>query len=260
MSDPSPLSAPAAAPAPAESIRIGPVRIARLSRKDALALLLADLAARRQRLVAFANAHGLLMAMDEPRFGEVLSRFLVLNDGIGAEIGARVLAGHGFPDNLNGTDFVPALLDAVPPGTRLYLLGARPEIVERAAASFAERHPVITICGHRDGFFAEDEEPAIAAAIAAARTDILLVAMGNPKQEYLIDRLTGRLDVPLAIGVGALFDFTAGEVVRAPEAMRRTGFEWVFRLLQEPRRLGRRYTSGVLRYLWKIALLRLRRS
>ena len=241
-----------------DTVTIGPVRIARLSREAAIQRLLEDMSARRRERIAFANAHGILLAMDEPAFADTLSRFLVLNDGIGAEIGARVLAGKGFPDNLNGTDFVPALLDKAPAGTRLYLLGAKPEIVERAADRFAASHANIDVCGWHDGYFAKEDEPAIADAINSANPDILLVALGNPKQEYLIDRLFDRLEAPLAVGVGALFDFTAGEVVRAPSLLRRTGLEWVFRFLQEPRRLGRRYTSGVVRYLWKIALLKLR--
>uniref|UniRef100_UPI003BAAE0DA WecB/TagA/CpsF family glycosyltransferase n=1 Tax=Stappia sp. TaxID=1870903 RepID=UPI003BAAE0DA len=250
-----PVAAEVQAP---DAVAIGPVRIVRLSRDAAIQRLLETIATRRRERIAFANAHGILLAMDEPVFADTLSRFLVLNDGIGAEIGARVLAGKGFPDNLNGTDFIPALLDKAPAGTRLYLLGAKPEIVERAADRFAANHANIDVCGWRDGYFADKDEPAVAAGINAARPDILLVAMGNPKQEFLIDRLFDHLDVPLAIGVGALFDFTAGEVVRAPSLLRRTGLEWVFRFLQEPRRLGKRYTSGVIRYLWKIALLKLR--
>lgn len=240
-----------------DAVRIGPVRIARLSRDTAIARLLETISSGRRERVAFANAHGILLAMDQPAFAEALSRFLVLNDGIGAEIGARVLDGKGFPDNLNGTDFLPRLLERAPAGTRLYLLGARPEIVGRAAARFAEDHPHVEVCGWRDGYFTEAEEPAMVEEINAARPDILLVAMGNPKQEFLIDRIFDRLNTPLAFGVGALFDFTAGEVVRAPSLLRRTGLEWIFRFLQEPRRLGRRYTLGVIRYLWKIACLRL---
>jgi len=238
-----------------ERVTIGPVTLARMTQGEAVARLLACVAARRKTRVAFANAHCLLLAMDDPRIADTLSRFLVLNDGTGAEIGARLLTGAGFPDNLNGTDFVPALLAAAPAGTRLYLFGARPEVVARAATVFGEAHPQITVCGHRDGYFAPDETDDIVAGINAAQPDILLVAMGNPKQEQWIDAVSDRLDVPLALGVGALFDFTAGAVVRAPRAFRIVGMEWVFRFLQEPRRLGRRYTLGVVRYLWKIGRL-----
>ena len=240
-----------------ESVQIGPVAIARLGREAAIRRLLAVPGSGNRLAVAFANAHGLLLAMDDPAFAKTLSRFLVLNDGIGAEIGARLLSGTGFEDNLNGTDFVPALLDAAPAGTRVYLFGARPEVVEKAAGMFAARHPAIAVCGWRSGYFDEAELPQIVADINAARPDILLVAMGNPRQELLIDRLWADLDVPLALGVGALFDFTAGEVTRAPSFFRRNGLEWVYRLGQEPKRLGQRYTTGIIRYLWKILCLKL---
>lgn len=240
-----------------ESVQIGPVAIARLGREAAIHRLLAVPGSGSRLAVAFANAHGLLLAMDDPAFAKTLSRFLVLNDGIGAEIGARVLSGTGFEDNLNGTDFVPALLEAAPHGTRVFLFGARPEVVEKAAGIFAARHPAVCICGWRSGYFGEDEIPQIVTDINAARPDILLVAMGNPRQEFLIERLWADLTVPLALGVGALFDFTAGEVTRAPSVLRHNGLEWVYRLWQEPRRLGQRYTTGIIRYLWKILLLKL---
>ena len=240
-----------------ESVQIGPVAIARLGREAAIHRLLAVPGSGSRLAVAFANAHGLLLAMDDPAFAKTLSRFLVLNDGIGAEIGARILSGTGFEDNLNGTDFVPALLEAAPHGTRVYLFGARPEVVEKAAAIFAARHPAVCICGWRSGYFGEDEIPQIVADINAAHPDILLVAMGNPRQEFLIERLWADLTVPLALGVGALFDFTAGEVTRAPSVLRHNGLEWVYRLWQEPRRLGQRYTTGIIRYLWKILRLKL---
>eukprot|EP00873_Tetraselmis_striata_P026159 jgi/Tetstr1/446423/TSEL_033965.t1 len=237
---------------PPAQVRIGPVAVARLTQAQAIQELLAHVPDGPALRVAFANAHGLLLAMDDPKFAQTLDGFLVLNDGIGAEIGARLLTGEGFPDNLNGTDFVPALLAAAPSGTRVYLLGAKPEIVARAAEEFAAAYPGIVICGHRDGYFGPDAHAEIIAGINAAAPDILLVAMGNPKQEHLIETLAPSLDVPLMLGVGALFDFTAGEVARAPTAMRKYGLEWVFRFLQEPKRLGGRYTLGVVRYLWKI--------
>jgi beta-1,4-glucosyltransferase len=233
-------------------VRIGPVTVARCTQREAIDRLLAHVPDGPALRVAFANAHGLLLAMDDPEFAQTLDGFLVLNDGIGAEIGAKLLTGEGFPDNLNGTDFVPALLAAAPEGTRVYLLGAKPEIVARAAEKFAAAHPHILICGHRDGYFGPDDHAAIVSKINTAAPDILLVAMGNPKQEFLIETLAPSLEVPLALGVGALFDFTAGEAVRAPRAMRRFGLEWVYRLLQEPKRLGGRYTLGIARYLWKI--------
>jgi alpha-1,3-mannosyltransferase len=240
------------------TMAIGPVRVARATREEAISFLVEALRADHRHLVAFANAHGLLMAMDDPAYAETLRNFLVLNDGIGAEIGARALYGQGFPDNLNGTDLIPAFLAAAPPDTRVFLLGAKQDIVECAAAIFAERYPHLVICGARDGYFSREDEEEIARDIADANTDILLVAMGNPLQEELIGRIFEQSAATLAFGVGALFDFTAGAAVRAPEALRASGMEWVYRLAREPRRLGRRYTTGVLRYLWKIACLTVR--
>ncbi|MBL6430826.1 MAG: WecB/TagA/CpsF family glycosyltransferase [Alphaproteobacteria bacterium] len=174
--------------------------MARLTQAQAIQELLAHVPDGPALRVAFANAHGLLLAMDDPKFAQTLDGFLVLNDGIGAEIGARLLTGEGFPDNLNGTDFVPALLAAAPSGTRVYLLGAKPEIVARAAEEFAAAYPGIVICGHRDGYFGPDAHAEIVTGINAAAPDILLVAIGNPKQEHLIRDAGPALDVPLMLG------------------------------------------------------------
>ena len=112
--------------------------------------------------------------------------------------------------------------------------------------------------GVRDGYFAHRDEEAVVAAIAAAEPDILLVAFGNPQQEMFIARHFDALRARTMFGVGALFDFTAGKVARAPNWVRRARLEWAFRLAQEPGRLVRRYTIETARFL--LAVLRLRLS
>ncbi len=161
-----------------------------------------------------------------------------------------------FRQNLNGTDLVPAFLAAETVPRTLFLLGAKPGIAEAAARNLALLHPQHRVVGVRDGYFAPEETGAVIAAINAASPDILLVALGNPGQEMFIAEHAHRIDARVLMGVGALLDYTAGASLRAPAALRLVRLEWLFRLLREPRRLGRRYTVDIVVFL--VAILRLR--
>lgn len=205
---------------------------------------------RRQPLhLAFCNAHTMVLAHDDPSYAAALCRLTVLNDGVGMNLAARLIAGAPFPENLNGTDFVPRLLHDIVRPLRIFLLGARPEVVGLAAEAIARDHPRHSVVGYRDGFFGPADAAGIVADINASKPDLLLVAMGNPRQERFVADHLAALDVPVSIGVGALFDFMAGVVPRAPRAIRAIGMEWCFRLMLEPRRLMRRYTVEVAEFL-----------
>lgn len=209
--------------------------------------------------VAFVNANLALFAIERVDLRKTLGRFLLLNDGVGIEIANRILNGSGFPANLNGTDFIPHLLSRVRTPLRIFLLGATQTTVATAACVMASRWPRHTIAGQASGYFRADQEDAIAKTIAQSRAHLVLVAMGNPRQEAWIARHIPRC-APCAIGVGALFDFAAGNVTRAPRWIRTLRLEWLFRLSQEPRRLWRRYLIGNTRFLAYVFSERFERS
>ncbi|SEE90610.1 beta-1,4-glucosyltransferase [Rhizobiales bacterium GAS191] len=223
----------------------------------AIAFLLGELAARRPTRVAFANANLLTVLTGTPEGTRLLDDFLVLNDGVGLDIASKLIYGAPFPDNPHGTDLTPALLAAAPKSTRLFLFGARPRIADKAASVLAERFG-LTICGTRDGYADAGDPARPVAAIRAAKADIVLVALGNPRQEQWMARHGAELGAPLVIGVGALFDFLAGVVPRAPLFIQRVRLEWLWRVAHEPRRLGKRYTIDFARFLWLV--LQQRRS
>ena len=200
--------------------------------------------------IAIANAHTLNLARALPTYRELLKRFVVLNDGIGVDIASRLRHGQRFPANLNGTDLVPSLLAHATRPLRIYMLGARPEVVAQAYARAQVRYPRHVWLGFSDGYFQQDDETALCDRIRAMQPDVLLVAMGNPLQEVWIERCGAATGAGVSIGVGALFDFWAGSATRAPALLRRLKLEWVYRLLQEPRRLWRRYLVGTTLFLW----------
>lgn len=200
--------------------------------------------------IAIANAHTVNFARRQPDFRCLLENFLVLNDGSGVNLASRWKYRKPFCENLNGTDFVPRLLTESRRPLRVFLVGARPDVVAEAHRKFAERYPRHAWVGHQHGYYRADDEAAVLARIREARPDLLLVAMGNPLQEAWIARCADQTGAVVSIGVGALFDFVAERVVRAPAWIRRIGCEWIFRLLQEPGRMWRRYLIGNLTFLW----------
>lgn len=233
------------APFPIRQIVGLPVAVA--ARETVIAHLSDCVAARRKALVAFANANlAITLRRHTSAPFRFDSRWLVLNDGIGMDLASHILYGHRFPDNLNGTDFTPALLTALPSTTRVFCFGSRPEVVDAAAKSLADRYS-ITICGRSEGY--DFNSRVLINDINASNPDILLVALGNPQQEQWISENAGSVAAPLILGVGALFDFVSGRVPRAPKWVRRVRCEWLFRLMLEPRRLGRRYTVDVAAFL-----------
>lgn len=227
------------------------VPIARFGVRDALGQVERLYEAEDPGFVAHVNAHTLNLACRDPDYLAALRRAdLVLNDGKGVMVGARIL-GARFQQDLNGNFFGPHLL-ALAARRRwpTFFLGAAPGVAEDAAARLTERIGGLQIVGTRDGFFAGDEEAI--AAVRDAGTGLLLVGMGNPLQERWIDRCFPDTGARLAVGVGAFFDFITGRVPRAPAWMNRVGLEWVHRLVLEPRRMWRRYVFGNPLFLLRV--------
>jgi exopolysaccharide biosynthesis WecB/TagA/CpsF family protein len=224
--------------------RILDVDVAVLDRLQAIALLSELINKRQFTRIGFLNAHMANVARTDDDFSDVLSRFLILPDGVGVDLASKMVFGSPFPANLNGTDFIPALLRSLPGPLKIGLLGARRASVDGAARQLAYLAPHHRVEVVSDGYFTAAERPAVMTKLKAMRPDILLVAMGVPQQEFWIDDNLNGEHTTLAIGVGALFDFLAGAVPRAPSWIRHARLEWLFRLGIEPQRLWRRYVVG----------------
>jgi alpha-1,3-mannosyltransferase len=231
--------------------RIGKVRVDVLDREAAAHRVLAAAYAGTPQMVAFCNAHTANLAARDEQLRQALAGALVLNDGVGVDLASRALFGSRFPVNLNGTDFVPHLLGQDDGRLKLFLLGAEPGVAEGAAAAIHRRFPAARVVGCRHGFFTPDEDAAIVEQIRASGANMVLVAMGQPRQELWAARNHQQLAGPV-LCVGALFDFLAERVPRAPAFVRHLRLEWAFRLAQEPRRLGRRYLLGNLAFLTRV--------
>jgi N-acetylglucosaminyldiphosphoundecaprenol N-acetyl-beta-D-mannosaminyltransferase len=161
------------------------------------------------------------------------------------------VAGVPMKERVAGSDLVPALAErAAQKGLSIYFYGARPGVADRAARKLQEQYPGLRVAGvHSPPMKASIEaDGEDLHRIRAAQPDILLVALGNPKQEKWIHKYAAELHVPVLIGVGATLDFIAGTAQRAPLWMQKTGMEWFFRFVNEPRRLWKRYFTDMVVY------------
>lgn len=196
--------------------------------------------------VATANTDFLINAVADPELRHILRHAdLVVPDGMPVVWASKVL-GCPLPERVTGADIVPRLAAlAACKGYKIYMLGARPDVIVEAKARLEADHPGLQIVGcisPPNASIIEMDSEALLEDIAHASPDILLVAFGNPKQEKWIHMHRARLKhVPVCIGVGGTFDFIAGRSIRAPQWLQRCGLEWTHRLIQDPRRLWRRY-------------------
>ncbi len=211
---------------------------------------IAALLAPGRRRAFFMNAHCCNVRRKDAGYAAAVAQAdMLLPDGIGIELAAR-MTGMRLAENLNGTDLVPALLtQAARQGKSVYLFGGTPGTAEAAASRLASRIAGLSIVGTRDGFAGASDAEAAIADINASGADIVLVALGVPLQEIWLHQNAKHLDAPLTLAVGALFDFLAGSVVRAPKIIRRARMEWIWRLAQEPKRLASRYLAGNVAFL-----------
>ncbi|KQA21389.1 UDP-N-acetyl-D-mannosamine transferase [Vibrio metoecus] len=170
-------------------------------------------------------------------------------DGMGVVWGARFL-GHDVPERVAGVDlFLELNAMAATEQLPVFYLGAKPEIVEKTASVMREKHPELSIAGYHHGYFWDDEQ-AIVDQIRQSGAKLLFVAITSPKKENFINRWKDQLGVSFVMGVGGTFDVVAGHVSRAPLWMQKSGLEWLYRVLQEPRRMWKRYLVTNTKYAW----------
>lgn len=162
---------------------------------------------------------------------------LVLADGVGITKAAAML-GTPLKSRVPGIDFASNVISRLAQrGGSVYLLGAKPLVAEAAADKLTQTYPGIVIAGTNDGYFTDDAP--VIEKINAASPDFLMVCLGSPKQELWMSANAGRLSCGLMAGLGGSLDVLAGNVQRAPETWRRLGLEWLYRVIKEPKRLGR---------------------
>jgi N-acetylglucosaminyldiphosphoundecaprenol N-acetyl-beta-D-mannosaminyltransferase len=239
-----------------QTINLLGVRVSALDLPMAVERIEAAVRDRQRGFVCICGAHGLVDSQSDAVLKDAYNKAtLVTPDGMPLvwELRRR---GYGWAGRVYGPDL---MLELFGRGMRHYLYGATDDTLQRLTRRLKARFPDAQIVGYLAPPFrplTPDEEKDVAERINEARPDIVWVGIGAPKQERWMAQMRGRLDAPMLIGVGAAFDFHAGLQKQAPEWMQRSGLEWAYRLLSEPRRLWRRYCRVVPGYLYLLALQR----
>ncbi len=205
-------------------------------------------AARPVQIVAINVAKQVALRRDPALRQHVMSSDIIIPDGMGIVVGARLL-GHRVPERVAGIDVFEALLPLCERrGWRVYLLGATEAVLAAAVAEIGRRHPHLQIAGVHHGYFAADQAAGIVDAINSARTDCLFIAMSSPHKERFLSQHGPRLAVSLRMGIGGSLDVMSGRRRRAPGWVQHGGLEWLWRAGLEPRRLFWRYLSSNAAY------------
>ena len=198
------------------------------------------------------NVDKLVKASRDAELRRIINACALVNvDGMPVVWASRLL-GKPLKERVAGVDLFEALMRrSSERGWRVFLLGARSEVVAAVADSFQRRSPALVIAGWRDGYWqGEEQEAQVAEQVRASGADLLFVAIGSPKKEQFLGRWQASMRIPFAMGVGGSFDVAIGRLKRAPRWMQRAGLEWLYRFLQEPRRMFRRYFIEDMAFVW----------
>lgn len=222
------------------TVNIAEVSVDKVTMEQAVGKVRSFLEEDRVHTIYTPNAEIIMCAHRDPEFRKVLNEAdLVIPDGAGVVLASRILK-TPLPEKVSGVDLVRNTFEAFS-GEHLkcFLFGGKPGVAEKASENVKKAYPGIEIVGCRNGYFSKDDVAEIIDCINSSGADMLLVALGAPKQEKWIHEHKDKLKVKVCIGVGGTIDVLAGVSDLAPEFIRRHGFEWLYRLYREPRRFKR---------------------
>jgi N-acetylglucosaminyldiphosphoundecaprenol N-acetyl-beta-D-mannosaminyltransferase len=243
-----------------ERITMMGCQVDNLSMEDTLGRIEEFIGSGRPHQHVVVNVDKLVKASRDPELRRIINDCALINaDGMPVVWASRLL-GRPLKERVAGIDLFEALMRrAGERGWRVFLLGAREEVVRAVCDTYQRRYPQLVIAGYRNGYWNQEEEAAVVEQIQSSRAELLFVAISSPKKEQFLGRYQAAMRIPFAMGVGGTFDVAIGKVRRAPRWMQRAGLEWFFRFLQEPRRMFRRYFIDDLAFVWLLIKEALRR-
>ena len=245
--------------APFASVDILGVPISDINLLDAIAVVEGWIAEQRPNFACFRDVHGVMICQEDKTFHSYhLKAGLVAPDGMPLVWAGRHLFGAKRIARVCGPDFLPALCArSAETGHKHFFYGGADGVAERLAANLSERFRGLKVAGCYSPPFrplTAEEDQAVIDRIDASQADIVWVGLSTPKQEQWMADHVSRLKAPALLGVGAAFDFHAGTVKRAPKWMQKSGTEWLYRLVSEPRRLWRRYLVMAPRFVGAVVV------
>ena len=197
------------------------------------------------------NVDKLVKASRDVELRRIINECPLINvDGMPVVWASRLL-GKPLKERVAGVDLFESLMKrSAEKGWRVYLLGAREEVVLGVKQIYMRKYPGLTVAGYRNGYWKPEEEAEVVEQIKAAEADLLFVAISSPMKEHFLGRYQAEMKIPFAMGVGGTFDVAVGKVKRAPVWMQGAGLEWFYRFLQEPRRMFKRYFVDDMFFFW----------
>jgi N-acetylglucosaminyldiphosphoundecaprenol N-acetyl-beta-D-mannosaminyltransferase len=235
-----------------ERITLMGCQIDNLSMEDTLGRIEGFIHSGKPHQHVVVNVDKLVKASRDPGLRKIINDCALINvDGMPVVWASRLL-GKPLKERVAGVDLFEALMRrAGEKGWRVFLLGAREEVVSAVADTYGRKYPRLVLAGYRNGYWkGEAEERAVVQQIRDSRADLLFVAISSPKKEQFLGRYQAEMKIPFAMGVGGTFDVAIGRVKRAPRWMQKSGLEWFYRFLQEPRRMFRRYFIDDMAFIW----------
>ncbi|MFQ3599564.1 MAG: WecB/TagA/CpsF family glycosyltransferase [Chloroherpetonaceae bacterium] len=199
------------------------------------------------------NAAKVVEANKNPELKAIIESCEIINVDGQAVVWASRILGKPLKERVAGIDLMQALVErASQKKWGVYFFGAKQEVLDKVIARYQREFPTLRIAGVRNGYYKPEEEMTIAHEIAQSGAQILFVAISSPKKEIFLNKYLNIMNVPFVMGVGGSFDVVAGLTKRAPLWIQKLGLEWLFRFLQEPRRMWRRYIIGNAEFIWLV--------
>ena len=206
-----------------------------------------------KKSIFFINADCLNKSENDSNYKQILQNAdYILPDGSGINIACNIIH-NPLKENLNGTDLFPDICSLAQENSyKLYFLGAKEGIANKMKDELLKKYDSLKIVGTHNGYMEDTEIYSVIKEINQSKADILLIALGAPQQEIFIQKYTNKINAKLFIGVGGLFDFYSNKTKRAPLFIREIGFEWIYRMIQEPKRMWKRYVLGNPIFLYRV--------
>ena len=207
------------------------------------------------------NADKILACIDNEEMKNIVNSCGIINaDGASVVMASKFLS-KKLPERVAGIDLMQELVkDAEINGHTVYFLGAKQEVVEKTVLEMKKKHPLLNVVGYRNGYFFEESWQEISLSLKQLAPDYIFVGITSPLKEYLIEYFYKSGNKGVFMGVGGSFDVISGFIPRAPRWMQNSGLEWLFRIVQEPKRLFRRYFKGNTRFIWLVIKERLKKD
>ena len=221
-----------------------------LSMDDTVAEVEKIIAGKKPTQHVVINASKVNLMENDAKLREIVNACPLINADGASIVWAAKKLGVPLKERVTGCDLFQKLVEAAAEKKyKIYLFGAKEEVVRKVKSVFEEKYPILQIVGYRNGYFTEADEPEIVRDMAQSGADMMFVAFSSPKKEYWVHKYLDEINIPFVMGVGGSFDIVAGVTERAPLWWQNHGLEWLYRFIQEPRRMWKRYIIGNAKFV-----------